>query len=79
MIYKTNVRHDGVSFSMAGMSAVAPFMAPPIVASDRITKARNAQLNGGTEDGPAPSQGAGKPRRSWLQRVGHRFAWNTSG
>jgi hypothetical protein len=78
MIYKTNVRHDAFSFSLAGVSAMAPYMAPPIVASDRITKARNAEANGGAKDGPAPSQGAGNPRLSWLGRIGSRLAWGAT-
>jgi len=78
MIYKANVRHDAFSFSLAGMSAVAPVMAPPIVASDRVSKAWDAKLNGRASGSPAPSKGAGKSSRSWLRRVGSRFAWSNA-
>ena len=78
MIYKTKVRHDAFSVSLAGMSVVAPFGAPPIVASDRITKAWNAKLSGGESDSPAPSQGAGKARRSLIRWIGSRLAWGTA-
>ena len=79
MIYKTKVRHDAFSFSLAGISAVAPYVGPPIVASDRITKARNARQDDGASEKPAPAQGAGKHRRSWFQRVGSRLAWGSAG
>jgi hypothetical protein len=42
MIYKTKVRRDAFTFSLAGMSAVAAVIAPPIVASDRLRKAPDA-------------------------------------
>ena len=78
MIYKTKVRHDAFSFSLAGMSVVAPFGVPPIVASDRIARAWNAKLSGGESDRPAPSKGAGKARRSLIRWIGSRLAWGTA-
>jgi hypothetical protein len=78
MIYKTNVRHDAFSFSLAGMSVVAAAIAPQIVASDRISKAWDAKLGGPKSDRPAPARGAGKPRPSWIRRIGTRLAWGTA-
>ena len=78
MIYRTNVRHDAFSFSLAGMSVVGSAVAPPIVASDRISRAWDAKLGGGASDSPAPSAGAGGFRPYWLRRVGARMAWGTS-
>jgi hypothetical protein len=74
MIYKTNVRHDAFSFSLAGISGVGSAIAPPIVASDRIAKAWDAKLSGDASGSPAPSAGAGKPGRSWFRRIGSRLA-----
>ena len=78
MIYRTNVRHDAFSFSLAGISGVGSAIAPPIVASDRISKAWDAKLSGGASDSPAPSRGAGKARASWFRRIGTRLAWGTA-
>ena len=39
MIYKTKVRHDAFSFSLAGMSVVTAAIAPHVVRNDRISKA----------------------------------------
>jgi hypothetical protein len=78
MIYTTKVRHDAFSFSLEGMSAVAPVIAPPIVASDRLSKAMDARFNRGTGADSAPAPGVGNPRMSWFRRIGGRVAWSTS-
>ena len=75
MIYKTKVRHDAFSFSLAGMSIVAPVIAPPIVASDRISKAMDAKMKARANACPAPSQG---PGHSWVRRIGSRLAWSNA-
>ena len=77
MIYKTNVRHDAFSFSLAGMSVVGSAVAPTVVANDRIATAWDEKLGGTESGGPAPAQGAGKPARTWFHRIGRRFAWGS--
>ena len=76
MIYRTKVRHDAFTFSLAGMPTMASVIAPPIVASDRLTTAVEARIKAGASAGPAPREGAGEPRLSWFRRVGCRFAWS---
>ena len=63
MIYRTKVRHDAFTFSLAGMPVMASFIAPPIIASDRISKAMDARLKGDVGAGPthAPTTAGRKP------------------
>jgi len=40
MFNQTQPARDAFTFSLGGMSAIAPFVAPPIVADDRLNKVR---------------------------------------
>ena len=75
MIYKAKVRHDAFTFSLAGLPVVASVIAPPIVASDRLSKAMDARIRTAST-GSAPLQGADEPRPSWFRRAGRRLAWS---
>ena len=79
MIYKTKVRHDAFSFSLAGMSVVTAAIAPHVVRNDRISKAWDAKLSSGASDRPAPSRRAGDSRLAWIRRIGARLARGVSG
>jgi hypothetical protein len=50
MFEKVKPARDAFTFSLGGMRAVAPFVAAPIIADDRINKAVDERMNAVRDD-----------------------------
>lgn len=64
MLKKGSPARDAFSFSLDGMRTIASFAAMPVVASDRVNKGRDKQLN-------RTRGGRSRKSRPWL-RVSRR-------
>jgi hypothetical protein len=55
MFEKAKPGRDAFTFSLGGITAIAPFVAAPAIAHDRINKIRDSRLNKrDAADGPRP-------------------------
>lgn len=64
MNHETRLARDAFTFSLGGMSAIAAFVATPVIADDRINKALGENLT-------QPTKGRRSLVSLWMQAHGY--------